>query len=81
MPDNPTKPVRPPVKLVLVPRRVDVIKNEKSTDTMLRMEVDNDLILVPIGPKLVATLIEGLQRAQQAVAELQSDSQAEPPAK
>ena len=69
MPDDPPKPARAPVKLVLVPRRVDVIKDGKSADTILRMEVDSDLVLVPIGPKLVAALIEGLQRAQQATAE------------
>ena len=69
MTDAPPKPTRPPVRLVLVPRRVDVVKDGKTTDTILRMEVDNDLVLVPIGPKLTATLIEGLQRAQQIATE------------
>ena len=69
MSDDSTKPARPPIRLLLVPRRIDVVKDEKTVDTILRMEVDNDLIMVPIGPKLVATLIEGLQRAQQIVTE------------
>jgi hypothetical protein len=69
MPDDSAKRPRPPVRLLLVPRRIDVVKDEKTVDTILRMEVDNDLIMVPIGPKLVATLIEGLQRAQQVVTE------------
>lgn len=70
MPDETVKRRRPPVRLLLVPRRIDVLKDEKTVDTILRMEVDNDLIMVPIGPKLVSTLIEGLLRAQQVVTKM-----------
>lgn len=54
---------------LMIPRRIDVIKNHQTPDTFLRMEVDDaTTYMVPIGPKLVAALIKGLERSQRMVA-------------
>lgn len=63
MPDIPPQAHRKPVQLVLVPRRIDVLRREPAGEVILRMEVDNDVVMVPVGPNLAKTLIEGLTRA------------------
>lgn len=60
---------------MVVPRRIDVIRDDATVDTMLRLQFDDDVLLVPIGPKLVATLIQGLQRAQLMVLEAPTTKQ------
>lgn len=53
---------------MLVPRRIDVIKDHRTPDTFLRMEIDSTTtFIVPIGPKLVSALIQGLERTQRVV--------------
>jgi hypothetical protein len=52
---------------LLVPRRIDVLKVDETSQVFFRLEVDDFVTYtVPIGPRLVAALIEGLQRAQRA---------------
>jgi hypothetical protein len=51
----------------LVPRRIDVIKDDRSPDSFFRMEIDDaNVVVVPIGPRLVSALIEALERTQRA---------------
>jgi hypothetical protein len=53
---------------LLVPRRIDVFKDDKTPDIFLKMEVNDTLtVVVPIGPRLAAGLIEGIDRALRAV--------------
>lgn len=57
-----------PALKMLVPRRIDVLKDDSNPDTYLRMEVDDTTTyVVPIGPSLVATLIEALERTKRVL--------------
>lgn len=63
----PSQQAQPRARM-LVPRRIDVIKDHQTPDTFLRMEIDSaTTFVVPIGPKLVSALIQGLERSQRVV--------------
>lgn len=67
--EEPQQPAATPqsTQRLLVPRRIDVFKDDKTPDIFLRMEVNDALtVVVPIGPRLAAGLIEGIDRALRA---------------
>ncbi|SFI09305.1 hypothetical protein SAMN05216525_10465 [Bradyrhizobium sp. Gha] len=54
-----------PARLSMIPRRISVIKDHRSPDTFLHMEIDDSTTyIVPVGPRLLSTLIDGLDRAR-----------------
>ena len=53
---------------VLVPRRIDVFKDDKTPDIFLKMEINDTLtVVVPIGPRLAGVLRDSLDLALRAV--------------
>lgn len=55
-------------RTTMVPRRITVIKDHRSPDTFLQMEInDATSYIVPIGPQLLSTLIDGLDRARRVI--------------
>ncbi|MCK1368330.1 hypothetical protein [Bradyrhizobium sp. 62] len=52
----------------VVPRRITVVKDHRSPDTFLQMEINETTTFnMPIGPRMLSTLIDGLDRARRVI--------------